>query len=109
MEGNKRYPVISDIRTNTTADYSSNKTRTKTSNPFNNVKEINPPDREPYNKIIIDTKEVLSEIFGGAKLAHMVSSSDGKMYIEYVVKTEIVPGIYSLDKMSSMYRERATQ
>ncbi len=47
----------------------------------------------------------MTKIFGGAKLAHMVSSSGGKMYIEYIVKTEIVPGNYSLDKMSSMYTE----
>ena len=40
--------VITDIKTSTTANYSLNETRTKTSNPFNNIKEINPPDREPY-------------------------------------------------------------
>ncbi len=97
--------LITDIKTTTISDYTSNETRTNKSNPFDNVKEINPPDREPYNKIVIDTKKVLTEIFGGAKLARMVSSSNGKMYVEYIVKTEIVPGNYSLDKMSSMYIE----
>ena len=97
--------LITNIKTTITSDYTSNETGANKSNPFNNAKEINPPDREPYNKIVIDTKKVLSEIFGGAKLAHMVSSSNGKMYIEYIVKNEIVPGNYSLDKMSSMYTE----
>ena len=47
----------------------------------------------------------MSEIFGGTKIAHMDLSSDDKIYIEYIVRTEIVPGNYSLDNMSPIYTE----
>ncbi len=38
-------------------------------------------------------------------MTHVVSGSAGRMYVEYIVKTEIVPGKYSVDKIGSMLIE----
>ena len=38
-------------------------------------------------------------------MTHVVSGSANRMYVEYIVKTEIVPGKYSVDKIGSMLIE----
>ena len=97
--------VITNKETSAITITTSKETRTAEANPYNSAQEVSPPSQEPYNKIVIDTKRMLSEIFGGAKLTHVVSGSAGRMYVEYIVKTEIVPGKYSVDKIGSMLIE----
>ncbi len=103
--GMKGATIITDTETPAITITTSKETRTIEANPYNSAQEVSPPSQEPYNKIVIDTKRMLSEIFGGAKLTHVVSGSASRMYIEYIVKTEIVPGKYSVDKIGSMLIE----
>ncbi len=97
--------AITDTETTTIIITTSQETKTTEANPYDSAKEINPPSQEPYNKIINDIKKVLSEIFGGAKLTHVVSSNAGRMYVEYIVKIEITPGKYSVEKIGSILTE----